>query len=142
MCISFSGCVFFFFKQKTAYEMRISDWSSDVCSSDLAECRAFAGFAFEADFATHQLGELARDRQTEAAAADLAAANLPERLEQPLALLGGDADPGIGNRETQPVPASIHALTPEEPQARERDAEGQGVSVTGEPGGNRDMEKN
>src|SRR3546814_9842747 len=30
-------CVFFFFKQKTAYEMRISDWSSDVCSSDLAQ---------------------------------------------------------------------------------------------------------
>src|SRR3546814_10530770 len=28
---------FFFFKQKTAYEMRISDWSSDVCSSDLME---------------------------------------------------------------------------------------------------------
>src|SRR3546814_7198253 len=28
--------VVFFFKQKTAYEMRISDWSSDVCSSDLA----------------------------------------------------------------------------------------------------------
>src|SRR3546814_4657761 len=28
---------FFFFKQKTAYEMRISDWSSDVCSSDLIE---------------------------------------------------------------------------------------------------------
>src|SRR3546814_1539400 len=32
----FCSClVFFFFKQKTAYEMRISDWSSDVCSSDL-----------------------------------------------------------------------------------------------------------
>src|SRR3546814_6771247 len=28
-------CCFFFFKQKTAYEVRISDWSSDVCSSDL-----------------------------------------------------------------------------------------------------------
>src|SRR3546814_9251511 len=28
-------CIIFFFKQKTAYEMRISDWSSDVCSSDL-----------------------------------------------------------------------------------------------------------
>src|SRR3546814_4272567 len=28
---------FFFFKQKTAYEMRISDWSSDVCSSDLSK---------------------------------------------------------------------------------------------------------
>src|SRR3546814_6437331 len=31
-------CLFFFFKQKTAYEMRISDWSSDVCSSDLPAC--------------------------------------------------------------------------------------------------------
>src|SRR3546814_1069092 len=31
--------IFFFFKQKTAYEMRISDWSSDVCSSDLVEIR-------------------------------------------------------------------------------------------------------
>src|SRR3546814_10597556 len=31
--------VFFFFKQKTAYEMRISDWSSDVCSSDLTRYR-------------------------------------------------------------------------------------------------------
>src|SRR3546814_7262514 len=30
-----SVAFFFFFKQKTAYEMRISDWSSDVCSSDL-----------------------------------------------------------------------------------------------------------
>src|SRR3546814_1933606 len=32
----FLRVVFFFFKQKTAYEMRISDWSSDVCSSDLS----------------------------------------------------------------------------------------------------------
>src|SRR3546814_19922420 len=31
--------MFFFFKQKTAYEMRISDWSSDVCSSDLRKIR-------------------------------------------------------------------------------------------------------
>src|SRR3546814_19201764 len=31
--------LFFFFKQKTAYEMRISDWSSDVCSSDLPDGR-------------------------------------------------------------------------------------------------------
>src|SRR3546814_6461851 len=31
----FVRCAFFCFKQKTAYEMRISDWSSDVCSSDL-----------------------------------------------------------------------------------------------------------
>src|SRR3546814_892182 len=35
VCLVF--CCFFFFKQKTAYEMRISDWSSDVCSSDLLD---------------------------------------------------------------------------------------------------------
>src|SRR3546814_14000140 len=44
MCLS---CIyFFFFKQKTAYEMRISDWSSDVCSSDLQIRAAIqAGYA-------------------------------------------------------------------------------------------------
>src|SRR3546814_6333555 len=37
ICLKFIyiDCLFFFCKQKTAYEMRISDWSSDVCSSDL-----------------------------------------------------------------------------------------------------------
>src|SRR3546814_2187954 len=35
---------FFFFKQKTAYEMRISDWSSDVCSSDLLDMRGTRAF--------------------------------------------------------------------------------------------------
>src|SRR3546814_17952421 len=36
---------FFFFKQKTAYEMRISDWSSDVCSSDLLPDRPHGVYA-------------------------------------------------------------------------------------------------
>src|SRR3546814_1487469 len=35
----------FFFKQKTAYEMRMSDWSSDVCSSDLLKGQIYAGYA-------------------------------------------------------------------------------------------------
>src|SRR3546814_3780661 len=35
---------FFFFKQKTAYEMRISDWSSDVCSSDLQYSGGFNAY--------------------------------------------------------------------------------------------------
>src|SRR3546814_1161848 len=35
----FDWFLFLFFKQKTAYEMRISDWSSDVCSSDLGDAR-------------------------------------------------------------------------------------------------------
>src|SRR3546814_8138838 len=39
MFIFLSTFLFFFFKQKTAYEMRISDWSSDVCSSDLRLAR-------------------------------------------------------------------------------------------------------
>src|SRR3546814_4950306 len=48
LCVSYvyvyvSCCIFFFFKQKTAYEMRISDWSSDVCSSDL-QCNRTLGF--------------------------------------------------------------------------------------------------
>src|SRR3546814_3707070 len=48
---------FFFFKQKTAYEMRISDWSSDVCSSDLLgfcgqriqQCRRMAAIDSQLD---------------------------------------------------------------------------------------------
>src|SRR3546814_2136001 len=43
---------FFFFKQKTAYEMRISDWSSDVCSSDLYPLQGtpqYADFLFGPD---------------------------------------------------------------------------------------------
>src|SRR3546814_12519915 len=37
----FMCCFCFFFKQKTAYEMRISDWTSDVCSSDLSAVMGF-----------------------------------------------------------------------------------------------------
>src|SRR3546814_2544735 len=39
--------IIFFFKQKTAYEMRISDWSSDVCSSDLQRLGGSCGVACE-----------------------------------------------------------------------------------------------
>src|SRR3546814_5267835 len=40
ICCLLELVYFFFFKQKTAYEMRISDWSSDVCSSDLEHLAA------------------------------------------------------------------------------------------------------
>src|SRR3546814_5050739 len=40
-CLNIYLLFFFFFKQKTAYEMRISDWSSDVCSSDLPGSHRF-----------------------------------------------------------------------------------------------------
>src|SRR3546814_19695294 len=50
--------LFFFFKQKTAYEMRISDWSSDVCSSDLGgPIRASGGL----ELVTTPLSQLAID---------------------------------------------------------------------------------
>src|SRR3546814_5524106 len=42
-CLAVFFFIVFFFKQKTAYEMRISDWSSDVCSSDLDHVGADAG---------------------------------------------------------------------------------------------------
>src|SRR3546814_4366746 len=54
-------CAFFCFKQKTAYEMRISDWSSDVCSSDLVGDRVAAGDII-GDGPSTELGELALGR--------------------------------------------------------------------------------
>src|SRR3546814_10811164 len=61
----------FFFKQKTAYEMRISDWSSDVCSSDLVRqsrgLRARRGRP-HARYGPHRAGEAHRRQVTEGAA--------------------------------------------------------------------------
>src|SRR3546814_5307310 len=51
--------MFFFFKQKTAYEMRISDWSSDVCSSDLE--REEARFLAVHKFLDHHFGARAAE---------------------------------------------------------------------------------
>src|SRR3546814_5055831 len=46
---------FFFFKQKTAYDMRISDWTSDVCSSDLVTQQPLGG---KAQFGGQRFGEM------------------------------------------------------------------------------------
>src|SRR3546814_14059276 len=57
----------FFFKQKTAYEMRISDWSSDVCSSDLREAQYDQGNheghrpAGQVEAGQHRRGDLDHD---------------------------------------------------------------------------------
>src|SRR3546814_10875329 len=85
--------MFFFFKQKTAYEMRISDWSSDVCSSDLddhvaavEQCQGLAlarqahadramqqvpveGVHRLAEFEHHELGDVDQQRHRADAAA-------------------------------------------------------------------------
>src|SRR3546814_13398612 len=49
MCLVSTLFTVFFFKQKTAYEMRISDWSSDVCSSDLHEVSPLIKFVSRGD---------------------------------------------------------------------------------------------
>src|SRR3546814_6167430 len=56
--VLFCDCVFFFFKQKTAYEIRISDWSSDVCSSDLGEGFLPGGPAVPRDLLYHKMDGL------------------------------------------------------------------------------------
>src|SRR3546814_20022810 len=48
-----SLCILFFFKQKTAYDMRISDWSSDVCSSNVQPTLPRNGFADLSDCDIH-----------------------------------------------------------------------------------------
>src|SRR3546814_3709255 len=50
--------VFFFFKQKTAYEMRISDWSSDVCSSDLLGAVTAATACLVKGAPAHEVAEI------------------------------------------------------------------------------------
>src|SRR3546814_5475319 len=61
--------LFFFFKQKTAYEMRISDWSSDVCSSDLegseGEAGAGRGAVRPAAFGGKAVGACRRQERSE-----------------------------------------------------------------------------
>src|SRR3546814_3692231 len=65
MCVyvTLNGIFFFFFKQKTAYEMRISDWSSDVCSSDLSENRRLRNELLIARARERRLAVLADENQ-------------------------------------------------------------------------------
>src|SRR3546814_6908489 len=76
---------FFFFKQKTAYEMRISDWSSDVCSSDL---RALADPAFRrgrgrARRDPYRSAARARSRPSQARASGVALSGGGRRARRP-----------------------------------------------------------
>src|SRR3546814_4636372 len=86
--IWFFGCLVvcnvFFFKQKTAYEMRISDWSSDVCSSDLlglrqAERRLHLGGQRNALLAARKDATARRDQRLV-----IIVPARPRQIEQPL----------------------------------------------------------
>src|SRR3546814_3981939 len=94
--------VFFFFKQKTAYEMRISDWSSDVCSSDLARARALEWLAllsstvhvaFRPIFRPNRLAESAQAQQDVAATGLIALRNVLALLDERL----GEGPYTLGN---------------------------------------------
>src|SRR3546814_1871139 len=82
-------CFFFFFKQKTAYEMRISDWSSDVCSSDLGLVNADGGAKYPGGYADYMvnherkpgIGMLAGWRGPDGTAIGTGAPN-PDQLER------------------------------------------------------------
>src|SRR3546814_15700428 len=97
-CVMF---LFFFFKQKTAYEMRISDWSSDVCSSDLADQRRAldrGGHLAVLD----QVGLRGREHELAAGDVDLAAAEIDgveaalHRGDDPLRLAVAAPPVGVG----------------------------------------------
>src|SRR3546814_16306142 len=75
--------VFFFFKQKTAYEMRISDWSSDVCSSDLPAIEAGETVPRAPGSAADRLVQLLIAQQADAGAAGVTAivVQRPQQLQ-------------------------------------------------------------
>src|SRR3546814_2084479 len=82
-------CLCFFFKQKTAYEMRISDWSSDVCSSDLAA---------QATYRQGKLGRLFRGRygrDHRSAEARRTAADGGAGVHAPAGRRAGDSGKGV-----------------------------------------------
>src|SRR3546814_1487012 len=91
----------FFFKQKTAYEMRISDWSSDVCSSDLLLER-LAGVD-EHVVACFHASLVERARHDDAAVAAIAAAHGGHRVQGVVA----EAVDGLfaGRRRVEPAVA-------------------------------------
>src|SRR3546814_3020569 len=94
---------FFFFKQKTAYEMRISDWSSDVCSSDLG---GGEGGVVLRQLARRPGGELAVLLEPDhGVAVGVGPAHARVAVEQAMAIaVGGDhqqaaAEPGVAVAE-------------------------------------------
>src|SRR3546814_6928320 len=92
--------VFFFFKQKTAYEMRISDWSSDVCSSDLLRRAIAAAAVISPASATSRPSDVSS-----------AASSLPPFLRNFLGILTPATCFGSRALLFLPIPASFRSTT-------------------------------
>src|SRR3546814_14370739 len=117
----FMFILFFFFKQKTAYEMRISDWSSDVCSSDLISA---AATPFRAGWRSHRHGP---------------AGPFGGEVGKPDSLYAGGHDPfqpdGLSHRfHDQPCDNTLRRVRAPD---RKSAVSGQSVSVRVEFGGRR-----
>src|SRR3546814_6203010 len=98
LCFSVLYSSFFFFKQKTAYEMRISDWSSDVCSSDLDAAVALLA---------HDLPDrLGADRRAHQMHVD----HKPEILDLHIGETSVEPDARIVHQDVDPAPFGGHAL--------------------------------
>src|SRR3546814_5385307 len=103
------GLFFFFFKQKTAYEMRISDWSSDVCSSDLVGRQADIGEGAFDDIANPFLAD-SRDDQRQID--DLGERERFVAIEQRIAL-GPDERDRLGERRAEDEVRGIDVERPD-----------------------------
>src|SRR3546814_16130918 len=125
MCVAAGSVVlmFFFFKQERAYEMRISDWSSDVCSSDLAQCHeGIAGRPRKAP------------DQDVVGLAQAAAGNLAQHPEQHVM---GDQGGGDADRRGQRANDQLLAPGGPAPGDRKSVVSGKRVSVRVDLGGRR-----
>src|SRR3546814_12253829 len=111
--------------QKAAYEMRISDWSSDGCSSDLRQLRdRFASWQAHPDARNGAVaGDIDGDH------GEIGGSPCGQRLEYPAFC--------IDARSMPPVLSGDLRLNELAPGARKHVGEGQGVSVRCEPGGGR-----
>src|SRR3546814_6764140 len=89
-------CIFFFFKQKTAYEMRISDWSSDVCSSDLiaGEPRLLRPHNFPAGTPGRGSGVFETRRGKKVLVLNVMGALFMEDLDDPFACIAAELEIG------------------------------------------------
>src|SRR3546814_2354043 len=86
--------LFFFFKQKTAYEMRISDWSSDVCSSDL-NWTGLRGLEQEDAAMALSCGPIVDRSEENLVAADIAVVRVRRRLLAAVKMVK-DGEPALG----------------------------------------------
>src|SRR3546814_3703427 len=95
VCFADLRCLFFY-KQKTAYEMRISDWSSDVCSSDLGPVVSAETTKHRFDIGSRRVAQRAGDEGAISIARGRAARGSGQRIAQPFMQVGRDPIGPVG----------------------------------------------